>query len=120
MMIGYITKSGLVIPGPSDGSLPPEAYLGKQGETYKPPQRRGRTTVRCLPELVGMRWGYPALKLVHGLRPSKIRVSSGAVTTDACLWRVTVIVNDGGLITDISQEVETGLADWQDGNGDPS
>ena len=70
---------------------------------------RSSMTIEVLELLRGKPWDDLALALVHGLRPSAIRVSKGATTLDSWTWRVTVIVDKDNIIESISQEVEVGL-----------
>ena len=71
--------------------------------------RFGLLDVEMLPLLKGQPWDAVAQAYVHALRPSEVRVSTGLLKSDACLWRVTVMTDDDGLITSITQEVEVAL-----------
>jgi hypothetical protein len=88
-----------------------ERYRGKQGVAYEEPACLGYTSIEVLPFL----WGQPlndlAMAYVHALRPSRVCVSQGVVTTDCCCWRVTVFVDEGDRISKITQEVQVGYDD---------
>jgi hypothetical protein len=62
-------------------------------------------SMAVLRELYGQPWDAKAMNLIDTLRPSYVRVTS----TDGRPWRVTVVVNELGLIKSISQEVTVGL-----------
>ena len=55
-------------------------------------------------------WGKPfddaARAWITGLRPSKIRVSTGAVKCDGIPWRVTVMLAQDGTVDEITQEIK--------------
>jgi hypothetical protein len=68
--------------------------------------RIGFTNIEVLSFLKGQPWDDVARAYVHGLRPSEVRVSTGTLKSNAVLWRVTVMMNDKALITEITQEVE--------------
>lgn len=89
----------------------PTNYHGGHGTRYEVPNRRGFLSVHVLPELIGKPWDKVALAYCHSLRPDCIRVSRSELKTDAWLWRVTVMVDDHGIIREITQEVEVGLPD---------
>lgn len=85
------------------------------GATYEAPDRRGFMTIEVLPQLTGRMWDEDALNLVHALRPSSIRVSTGEIKCDSRTWRVTVYVDDYDVIMSIEQEVEVGLVGRENG-----
>ena len=68
--------------------------------------------IEVLPEIVGLPWdgngGIP-LALIHGLRPSCIRIIGNSEKTDAILWRVNVYVDERLIIKRVTQEVEVAL-----------
>jgi len=88
----------------------PSDYISPQGALYCPPRRRGCLSVDVLPMLIGRPWDEVSLGLVHSLRPHSIRVVNGSEETNSVLWRVTVHL-EGGVIQQITQEVEVGLPD---------
>jgi deoxyribose-phosphate aldolase len=60
--------------------------------------------------LKGMPWDVFAMNYVYGLRPSRVRTSTGMLKCDAHVNRVTVMLEqDGVTIQSIEQEVEIGL-----------
>ena len=64
------------------------------------------SAVRLL-ELTGKKFDNLAVAVIHSVKPSKIRVSTdGCVTTDAIHGRVTVFLDENGLIDHVMQEVE--------------
>ena len=71
----------------------------------------GRKTIEILPFLKGKKWDDVALGYIHAARPSAIRVTTGSITLDSLLWRVTVYINNenDNIIEKIVQEVEIGL-----------
>lgn len=72
---------------------------------------RGGLDIKVLPELTGKPWNENALHLVHALRPSSIRVTTGEIKCDSRTWRVTVYINEENIIQEIEQEVEvTGMS----------
>jgi len=76
------------------------------------PQKEGvysYTTVKVLPELLGKKWDEVSLAFVLSLEPTAIRVSTGMVTLDSCVGRMTVIVNDDDVIQRIDKEVRIPL-----------
>ena len=92
--------------------IEPDKYLGKCGREYIPPKEGHAFCVfEVLPFLKGHSWDEIALACVHSLRPSRIRVTSGAVTCDACPWRVTVFMDANNQIERIEQEVEVGCVE---------
>lgn len=93
-------------PGVTQGNA--RRYLGSQGKQYIGPSTLRYGDVSILPDLIGRRWDDDALKLCHSARPSMIRVTSGEETTDAILWRITVRINEKGVIESVTQEAEVG------------
>jgi len=84
----------------------------RQGQSFKPFDARGYTVIECLQCLKGKPWNDYALGLVHGLRPSTLRVIQDSIQLSAIDWRVTVWLKpDGKTIKRIEQEVEVGLPD---------
>lgn len=86
-------------------------YRDIQGKPYAPPADRGYTVVPILPMLWGMPLCDAVLAFVHGFHPSKIRISTGTVTTDCCTGRVTIRVEEREgreYVTRIDQEIEIG------------
>lgn len=69
----------------------------------------GYTTIEALPFLRGLPLDDLAYAYIRALRPSKVRVSTGLLTSDAVCWRVTVLTDDDGIISSIFQEVEVDL-----------
>ena len=67
------------------------------------------TTVKVLPELHGKKWDDVSLAFVLSLEPTAIRVTTGMVTLDNCVGRMTVIVNDDEVIQRIDKEVRIPL-----------
>ncbi len=83
-----------------------DKYIGHCGRELPKPKRTISTSLPVLQHLYGMPWNNLALSAVTALRPSYLRVTSGMVTTDHRLWRVTVYLGeDGRRIRDIRQEV---------------
>lgn len=72
------------------------------------PKSISYAVIKVLPILIGKVFDMKALDLIHSLRPSVIRVTSGEVKTDVHLWRVTITVDNLNIIKDIYQEVEVG------------
>lgn len=70
----------------------------------------GCTVIRALDFLNGQPFDNLAIAYIHALRPSMIRVSTGEVTTDGWMWRVTVMLKEDNLIDYICQEVAVGFA----------
>ena len=69
----------------------------------------GYTSITMLQFLKGQPWDDRARNLVHALRPSSVRTSTGSLNTDAETWRVTVMLSsDRKTIRSITQEVEVG------------
>ena len=86
-----------------------DAYRVWHHKHYERPSEIGYTCIEVLQHLYGKPWNNEALNWMASLRPSAIRVSSGSVTLDACLWRVTVWLEEGdSTIRRIDQEVEVG------------
>jgi hypothetical protein len=85
-------------------------YKG-DGVSTKPPDRWGSTDIPVLEFLTGRPWNNAALNVVHGLRPSSIRVvpPGQGVWTNSSLWRVTVHIDATGVIRSIHQEMQVGL-----------
>ena len=74
------------------------------------PTGAGCTSIPVLEFLKGMPWDEFAMNFVYGLRPSKVRTSTGELTSDMCTNRVTVILEkDEKIIRYIEQEIEVGL-----------
>jgi hypothetical protein len=72
----------------------------------------GWISIPVLEFLNGRPWNNAALNVVHGLRPSAIRIllPTGGITADSVTWRVTVSLDaDGRTIRKITQEVQVGL-----------
>lgn len=86
-----------------------DLYLGSWGRLVTKDKVGGYGSVGVLPELTGKPWNNAALNLVMGLQPSSIRVSTGMVTCDCSMQRVTVLLEeDERTIRGISQEVNVG------------
>ena len=102
-------------PATGSADLMPDDYKGKplnsrQGQPFKPWNRRGYTSIEVLPKLKGKPWDEVALGYVHALRPSQLRVVQDGIQLDAQTWRVTVwLKKDNVTIDHIEQEVEVGL-----------
>lgn len=104
---------------PNFNTDPHLKYIDATGVKYTSVKTLGYMTIPVLPFLVGKPWDATALDFVHTLRPSFIRVSTGEVTADSKLWRVTVIVTDltNPIIKRIEQYVETGLTSSMSSRG---
>lgn len=89
----------------------PEHYLGRHGEI--PVKRNGLSIgFASLPVcvyLVGQPWDDFALSCIETLKPSSIRVSTGEITTDSWLDRVTVMLDKDRLIESVVQECAINL-----------
>lgn len=81
-------------------------YYSTHCVDYEPTPNRCYLELDVLPQLKGKLWDELTLALVHSTRPSCIRVTTGRCTLDSVLWRVTVYVDDKGIIRTIRQEVE--------------
>ena len=97
-------------------------YVGQpvgisQGQEFQPWDRIGFASIEPLPFLYEHKWDDIALAWVHGLRPSRIRVTNGWEQTDSRPWRVTVTVDDAGIIKEIRQEIQVGLPEGVNGGG---
>ena len=98
-------------------ALRAERYRGRtngcDGDHYEQPAAICWGDIRVLEFLKGRPWDDLALGFVHALRPSKIRVleHNDCQQCDARIWRVTVYLNEAGLIDYIEQEVELGATD---------
>lgn len=87
-----------------------DAYEGSLGRFIKEPVSTGYTVIPVLEFLNGKPWDNMALNYVHGLRPSALRVTTGEITCDSHIYRVTVYVGeDKRTIKRIEQEVRVGL-----------
>lgn len=83
----------------------PETFICRQGVT---PEREDCNSYWCpkmLPELNGLPWCDTTMKAVLSLTPTSIRVTTGEITCDARIGRVTVFVDSDNLITKIEQEL---------------
>ncbi len=81
----------------------------KNSFNYVKPDITRFGTLNVLPELYGKPFNNGAMNLIHALRPSAVRVTTGEVTLDAHTWRVTVLLKDDNITIDrIYQEVELG------------
>lgn len=91
--------------------MKPDDYRDHQGKRYEWDGWTSGLDIEALPELKGRPWDENALALVHGLRPSWIRVigPQQCMTCDAIGWRVTVRVDKDGKIKLITQQVEVAL-----------
>lgn len=87
--------------------------FGRQGAPYQQPEAICWGDIKVLEFLKGRPWDDLALGFVHALRPSHIRVvdHNRCIQCDAQTWRVTVYLDEAGLIDDIEQEVELGATD---------
>ena len=110
-MTTYQTRGGIEIPTDSRIGLSPEAYRGSLGREYVRPSRSHGGSIKVLPELIGRPWDQSALNLIHGLRPSAIRVTEGVRKLNSEKWRVTVIVTPENVIKGITQEVDIAIVD---------
>lgn len=70
------------------------------------PKSTSYAVIKVLPVLIGRTFNLKALDLIHSLRPSILRVTSGEVKCDSYLWRVTITIDNSNVIKDIVQEVE--------------
>lgn len=95
---------------------PPEPPAGHEG-MYRWPAGVGWTTKDMLPELYGRPWNNAAANFLACLRPSAVRVvgPGEGLTADSYVWRVTVLLDEGGNIQRIYQEVEIGLVGFRNG-----
>ena len=89
-------------------------FHGTQGAEY--PKNRyemfetfSSLSIPILEFLTGKPWGAIALAYVHGMHPSCIRVTTGIMTLDAWRDRVTVLIDEHGIIEKITQQIEVGL-----------
>ena len=90
-----------------DVSLNPEDYFDSYGHTVIP----------ILPELTGKLWDKRALAFVLAMNPSKIRVTTGSISLDGAKNRITIIVNEDGIIRRIEKEITIALVDeWRYGD----
>lgn len=71
--------------------------------------RTSWTSITVLECLVGLPMDDLARSYISALRPSEVRVSTGLLKSDAREWRVTVMTNEDGIITEITQEVAVEL-----------
>ena len=106
----------------NDNELHAQDYVGQpvdicQGQAFRPWDTIGFASIEPLPFLHGRKWDDIALAWVHALRPSRIRVTNGWEQMDARTWRVTVTVDESGVITNIRQEVQVGMPHGIDGGG---
>lgn len=69
----------------------------------------GFLSIEVLAFLNGQPWDDVARAYIHALRASEVRISTGALKSDAKLWRVTVMLAPGEIIEEITQEVEVVL-----------
>ncbi len=79
------------------------------GFNWIPSKCTGYTSINVLGFLKGLPLDNLALSYLHALRPSRVRVTHGETTTDACCWRVTVYLDKEDRIDHIEQEVEVGF-----------
>ena len=85
-----------------------DKFIGVHGEIPDQTSSLVYTEIPVLHFLWGRPWNNMALNYVMGLRPYRIRVTTGECTADACLWRVTVFLErDKRTIKRIEQEVQT-------------
>ena len=93
-------------------------YTDKHGSDYTTEWAKGGCypTFPVLTFLNGTEWNYDALACISSLRPSSIRVTTGWITTDSRLWRVTVYVDDNNIIKNIEQEVYVDTKECMDGH----
>lgn len=69
----------------------------------------GFTSIEPLPFLHGKKWDEYALAFVLTLNPKYLRVTSGPTTMDSRMGRMTITVDDEGIIQNIDYEVAIGL-----------
>ena len=94
-----------------------DQYDSRHGVNYIKPQTRGWLTIPVLEFLNGRLWDNMALNVVHSLRPSCIRVTTGEITSNFCTWRVTIYLEqDQRIIRRIEQEVEVGTYGIRNGS----
>lgn len=79
---------------------------------------RGYITILVLEELEGRKWDDFTEAFVHTLRPSSVRILHGGSKMDSQLWRVSVNLDENGIIQNISQEVEVGLPEGVENGGE--
>lgn len=92
-------------------------YRDGNGKPYKSDfvGNRGYSCVRILEFLNGKPFNNVAMGYIHGFHPTKIRVSTGSVCTDARTGRVTVMLEqDNKTIKYIEQEIEIAGANGHD------
>ncbi len=100
-----------------------EPYVSTQGKPFQEPEAHGYTTIPVLEFLWGMSLCNAVMAYVGGLRPSKVRITTGECTTDACPQRVTIFVKpknesvaklggalDQYLVERIDQEINVGYS----------
>lgn len=87
----------------------PDYYRSRQGLRYIQPSHLSYLSLPVLTFLVGQPWDEFALAVVHGMKPTCIRVTDGEETTDAITGRITVNVDVHNKIIEISRECEVGL-----------
>lgn len=117
MTLKWTVREKIYVPGEEQQDAPQlrdshiaDLYRTTHKKNFQPFDRRGYCSIQVLPNLTGQPWNNAALCLIHGLRPSSIRVTLGEMTCDAVCWRVTVVLEkDNKTIKAISQEVEVGL-----------
>ena len=66
-------------------------------------------SIEIAKELIGRKLDEAALAFLSCYRPSVIRVTTGLVTSDSWLWRITVYVNESDYIQSVVQETAVGL-----------
>lgn len=78
-------------------------------DPFIPFSSTGYMSIDVLSFLIGRQWDEIALAYCHAVRPSSIRVTTGAVKSNARTWRLTVTVNAANVIQSLRQEVVVGL-----------
>jgi hypothetical protein len=77
----------------------------------------GYTVIPILPELTGKLWDKKALAFVLAMNPREIRVTTGGRSMDGVTDRITVVVNEDGIIRKIEKEITIALVDeWRYGH----
>lgn len=93
-----------------------DAFLDINGIEPTPLTSYGFLDVEVLPILREKPWNNAALNLVMGLRPSSIRATTGEMTRNSEVGRVTVhLCPDGRTIKAVTQEMRVGLEGCRNG-----
>lgn len=92
-------------------------YWSNQGEYWVQPRNSGHTTIPVLEFLKGLPLNNLVLAYVKGLNPSRVCITTGWQTTDACPQRVTIVVGrdsddeaEPWIVKSITQEINVGYS----------